>query len=411
MHLSTLPNHFHETQRLSRRRFLGNATTLTAALLAPQVVFGTNANSKIKAGIIGLGGRGRMIASMVRDHGGFQITAVADYFQELAEGAGAQFDVPKEACFSGLSGYQGLIASGVEAVFLETPPYCFPDHAQAAVDHGLHVFMAKPVACDVPGTHRIAAAATRASSKKQVFLVDFQTRTDPFNIEVIQQLHDGAIGSPALLSAIYSDEGFADPPKTATVESRLRGLIWVNDDELGGGYLVNAGIHAVDVALWMADAMPVSAMGRSRRARRDPHGDSHDAYSITYEFEDGLLLNHRGEHLANRHGFTCECTAWCQDGYAKATYDGEARLYPKEGDGPGGSISGLYQQGAQRNIAAFHDQIRTGQYDNPTVTPSINANLAVLLGREACLRGERLALKDLIAENKRIEPDLSGLVS
>ncbi|OQB38021.1 MAG: Inositol 2-dehydrogenase/D-chiro-inositol 3-dehydrogenase [Candidatus Hydrogenedentes bacterium ADurb.Bin179] len=410
MNLSTPSGKIQGKQTLSRRTFMeGAASATTVALLSPGTALGTNANNSIKAGIIGLGGRGRMIASMVRDHGGLQITAVADYFQELAEGAGAQFNVPKEQCYSGLSGYQGLIASGVEAVFLETPPYCFPEHAMAATEAGLHVFMAKPVACDVPGCTRINEAGARAGAKERVFLVDFQTRTDPFNIEVIRQLHEGAVGPAALLAAIYTDEGFADPPRTENAESRLRNLVWVNDDDLGGGYLVNAGIHALDVALWMADALPVSATGGSRRTRNDPHGNSHDIYSLTYEFEDGLLLNHRGEHLPNRHGFTCGCTAFCRDGYAEAAYEGEARLHLKEGEGPGGAIHGLYEQGARRNIAAFHEQIREGRHDNSTVTPSVNATLAALLGREACLRRGTFTWVEMMAENKRIEPDLGGL--
>ena len=46
--------------------------------------------------------------------------------------------------------------------------------------------------------------------------------------------------------------------------------------------------------------MPVSAMGASRIGRSDPHGDSHDVFSVTYEFPNGMILNHRGEHLKNR---------------------------------------------------------------------------------------------------------------
>lgn len=394
---------------LSRRTFIGGAAAASFAVLAPRTVFGSEANSRIKAGVIGLGGRGRMIASMVSAHGGFQITAVADYFREMAEGGGGQFGVSKENCFSGLSGYQGLLASGVEAVFLETPPYCFPDHACAAVDAGCHVFMAKPVACDAPGCNRIAGAGARATANSRVFMVDFQTRTEPINIEVIQKVHEGVIGPLALLSSVYTDESFADPPKTANAESRLQRLVWVNDDDLGGGYLVNAGIHAIDVALWMANGTPVNAAGQSRRMRTAPNGDSHDVYSITYEFADGFLLNHRGEHLPNQHGFHCSCTAFCREGHAEATYEGEAFVHGGQGKSPAGEVRGLYQRGAQINIAAFEEQIRNGNFDNATVTPSVNANLAAILGREACLRGEKLTWDGMLQENKRVEPDLSGL--
>lgn len=399
----------NKTDAISRRVFVGGAAAASFAVLAPRTVFGAETNRRIKAGIIGLGGRGRMIASMVQGHGGFEITAVADYFQELSEGTGAQFNVSKERCFSGLSGYKRLIDSGVEAVFLETPPYCFPDHAAAAVEAGCHVFMAKPVACDVNGCLRIGDTGTRATAKKQVFMVDFQTRTEPVNIEVVKGVREGMLGPLALLASIYTDESFADPPKTDTAESRLRQLVWVNDDDLGGGYLVNAGIHALDVALWMAGAIPTSAAGQSRRMRAAPNGDSHDVYSITYEFSEGFLLNHCGEHLRNQHGFRCGCTAFCRDGFGEAVYEGEAFLHGAAGKTASGEIQGLYERGAQVNIAAFHDQIQAGRCENATVDPSVNATLAAILGREACLKGERLSWEAMLKENRRIEPNLKGL--
>ena len=56
------------------------------------------------------------------------------------------------------------VMSGIEAVALETPPCFFPEHARAAVESGLHVYMAKPVAVDVPGCMEIEAAATKAAA-------------------------------------------------------------------------------------------------------------------------------------------------------------------------------------------------------------------------------------------------------
>ena len=132
---------------------------MSFAVVSPGAVAGTQANSRVKAGVIGLGSRGRMIAGMVQKHGGYEITAVADYFERTVDTVGEQLGVPKARRFSGLSAYKGLIAGGVEAVFLETPPYCFPEHAEAAVKAGRHVYMAKPLGCDVPGCLRIQAAA------------------------------------------------------------------------------------------------------------------------------------------------------------------------------------------------------------------------------------------------------------
>ncbi|HPO14115.1 MAG TPA: Gfo/Idh/MocA family oxidoreductase [Candidatus Hydrogenedentes bacterium] len=393
----------------NRRQFLGSVAAASVSLLHSPAAKGADANTRIKAGVIGLGGRGTMIAQMLVDHGGYDIVAVADYFPEVADRAGEKFHVAENKRFSGLLGYKRLMESGVEAVFLETPPYCFPDHVAAAVEAGCHVYMAKPVACDVQGCLNVQASANRAKANNRVFLVDFQTRTDPFNIEGVDRVHRGEIGKIGMISSLYSDESFSDPPLTETVESRLQHLIWVNDDALGGGYLVNAGIHAIDMALWLAGAHPISATGASRVARNEPHGDSHDVYSITCEFADGLIVNHRGEHLKNRFDFHCDCVAHCQEGYLETSYNAKAQMLGNSTGWKGGEVQNLYDQGARRNIAAFHEAVLKQDCNNLTVEPSILANLTTILGREAALHKTRITWDEMLKENRRLEPNLKGL--
>jgi len=400
-----------ENKRMTRRSFISGvgAAAVSFTIVKPGSVSGTGANSRIEAGCIGLGSRGKMIAGMLKKHGGYQITAAADYFANVADTAGEQLKVSKERRFSGLSGYQKLIDSKVDAVFLETPPYCFPEHVEAAVKAGCHVYIAKPLACDVPGCLKIARMAQKAKANKKVFLVDFQTRTDPFYIEGIKRVQDGVISKVGMLSSEYNDESFRDPPKTANIESRLQHLIWVNDNELGGSYLVNAGIHAIDVALWIAGQIPISAMGSSRIVRRQPHGDSHDVYSVTFEFADGLILNHRGEHLKNRFEFRCDCFAQGQDGYLETGYTERVRILGNRGGYRGGEVVNLYPSGAERNIDTFYKSVTKGIFDNPTVEPSVNATLSAILGREAAERNTKLTWDEVIRENKKLEVDFTGL--
>ncbi len=395
----------------SRRRFITQSAAATAsfAIVKPSAVRGSMANSRVEVGCIGLGGRGRLIAGMLAEHEGFQITSAADYFPNVVQSLGEKLGVPRQRRFSGLSGYRKLIAGKVDAVFCETPPYCFPEHVTAAVDAGSHVYQAKPVACDVPGCLAILDAAQKASRNKQVFLVDFQTRTDPFIIEAVKRTHAGLIGGLAMISSFYTDDGFSDPPLTDNIESRLQRLIWVNDIAIGGGQLVAAGIHAVDVALWIAGTRPISAAGCSRTARLNPHGDTADVYSLTYQFKNGLILNHRGEHLRNAHDFNCTCMAFGQDGHTLTNYAGDVMVRGNKGGYRGGEVENLYNSGIKRNLDTFHHSIVNGVYHNPTVEPSVNATLACILGREAAKRNTRLTWDELVKENKKIEVDLTGL--
>ena len=214
-----------------------------------------------------------------------------------------------------------------------------------------------------------------------------------------------------MLSSIYCDDAFSDPPKTATIESRLRHLIWVNDLELGGGMLVNAGIHAVDAALWMADTRPVSAMGSSRVVNANHHGDTRDVYSVTYQYENGLIQNHRGEHLRNTHGFTCRCMVWGDKGYAEIGYQGKAWVHGNKGGYRGGDVQNLYGAGIGRNLDKFEKAVRERNYENDTLQRSVDSTLATILGREAGIRNEQLTSDEMIKDNKPLEVDLSGLKS
>ena len=401
---------------MDRRRFLrrGLAALAVAPLVpasflvrAQPATVGSAAAPRIRLGIVGCGGRGGWIARLFHGHGGYTMHAVADYFQEVADACGDAVGVDQARRFSGLSGFKRLMESGVEAVALETPPFWFPEHVQFAVAQGLHVFLAKPVAVDVPGCLAVEAAA-RSVQGKRCFLVDYQMPTDPSNIEVVRRIHEGQIGPVAALSSQYHAGSFSDPPLTDSIASRLRSLIWVNDDAIGGGYHVNACIHAIDAALWIAGSRPVSATGVSHRMRENPQGDSHDVYSLLFQFENGLALTHHGKHLNNQTGFDVYAEAQGRHGHARIYYGGRAWLKARD-DGFNGDVPNLYEGGAVRNIDLFHRSVAVEDFSNPTVARSIDGTLATLLGREAGVRRGTVAMAELLRQNRRLEIDLTGL--
>lgn len=397
--------------QINRRSFLAGsaATAASFSIIKPSLVKGYDANSRITVGFVGLGGRGSLIAGMVAGHKGYQIISIADYFDHVVQPAGDTLKVEKGKRHSGLSGYKKVIADKPDAMFMETPPCFFPEHVAASVDSGAHVYFAKPIACDVPGCLSILKSGKKSTKNKKVFLIDFQVPTDQFNIETVNKCKEGLIGNIGMLSSIYCDESFGDPPKTSNIESRLRHLTWVNDIELGGGMLVNAGIHAVDAALWMAGARPVSAMGSARVVNANHHGDTRDVYSITYQYENGLVQNHRGEHLRNTHGFTCNCIAYGDEGYAEIGYQGKAWVRGNKGGYRGGEIENLYAAGIARNLDKFAKAVNEKNYTNDTLQRSVDSTLAVILGREAGIRNTLLTWDELIKENKKLKVNLKGL--
>ncbi len=216
-----------------------------------------------------------------------------------------------------------------------------------------------------------------------------------------------SIGEPGI-GRVYG-AGFQDPPKTDTIESQLRNLIWVNDVALGGDYIVNYDIHAIGAALWVIGANPTAATGASRICRTEPHGDLRDVCSVVFDFDDGLVLNHASVALLNAPPGNLSCLVYGTEAHAQLNYWGQGFVKggPKETEG--GTVDDLYNAGAIRNIATFHDDITHQRFDNPTVRRSVDGCLATILAREAAARRTRMTMDELLKENKRLEVDLSGL--
>lgn len=407
---------------VSRRRFLGGtlAATAVGSFLAANGGRTEDAASgavtrKIKIGVIGGGGRGKWISRLFKTHGGYEAVAVADYFQPVANALGGVLGVPAERCYSGLSGYKKVIESGIEALVIEDVPYFYPEQAQAAVEAGLHVYIAKPVAVDVPGCLAIEAAGKLATKKQRVFLVDYQMPTDPLNAEVVQRMRDGAVGA---LQTVFSNGaagggGFNDPPLTGSIESRLRGLVWVNDDALGCGYIGNYDIHVVDAVLWAVGRKPVAAYGWGARFRKQPHGDAMDTTCVMYTFDDGMVWNHQSPKGTSDDWFSSNgsLTASFQgsDASARLAYWNKAFIRGGMKHYGGGKVENLYQAGAERNIAAFHRNITEGRFENGTVARAVDGCLVCILGREAAARRTRLTMAEVLEENRKLEVNLTGL--
>ena len=96
-----------------------------------------------------------------------------------------------------------MLEQTLDAVVIETPPYFHPEQAALAVETGRHVYVAKPIAVDVPGCQSIGSSGKQATDKKLCFLVDFQTRSDPFYMEALKMVGEGALGKFAFGESTY----------------------------------------------------------------------------------------------------------------------------------------------------------------------------------------------------------------
>jgi myo-inositol 2-dehydrogenase / D-chiro-inositol 1-dehydrogenase len=288
---------------VKRREFIARAgaAAVSMTILGPELVRGTQAGSKVRLGLIGCGGRGGWIAGLFKKHGGFEVVAVADYFKEKTDTVGQALSVPESARFAGLSGFRRLLGKGVDAVAIESPPYFHPEQAAAAVDAGVHVYLAKPAAVDVPGCHSIAASARQAAGKKLSFLIDFQTRAHPAFLEAVKRVHEGALGEIVFGEAAYHAdcpfEQYFDLLRSgrAGAEDRLRG--WGLDRALSGDMITEQDIHAIDVMSWVMGPPPLSALGCGGLKARPKVGTCWDHFLVHYQYPDKVGVQFSGRQF------------------------------------------------------------------------------------------------------------------
>src|SRR2546422_4792786 len=83
---------------VDRRTFVGVTAAAAAAMfIKPALVHGTHANSAIRVGLLGCGGRGTEDAANLLDTGGARVVALADLFQDQLDAAHAHFDQIQQA--------------------------------------------------------------------------------------------------------------------------------------------------------------------------------------------------------------------------------------------------------------------------------------------------------------------------
>jgi predicted dehydrogenase len=412
--MKTSQNFSHEQPNLliSRRRFLAGTSASVAALtlLEPALVRGAEANAKIEIGLIGCGGRGRWIADLFQKNGGYNIVSVADYFQDRVDAAGGQFKVPAERRFTGLSGYKKLLEQKLDAVVIESPPYFHAEQGAAAVDAGKHVYMAKPIAVDVPGCLTVEESAKKATEKKLCFLVDFQTRANKFYQAAVQKVHQGELGKIVSVEANYQcglmfenlDQALRKDPNNPEV--RLRG--WSIDRVLSGDIITEQNIHAIDVASWMLNTEPLRAYGTGGRTR-EFLGNCWDHFAVIFYYPNDLVVSFN----SHQSGFGYDdimCRVYGLKGTADTHYFGDVTVKTSEFHSSD-NVGNLYTDGAAANIATFHSNITRGDYGNSTVPPSVRSNLTTILGRTAAYKNEVVTWKEMMRKHEKLEADLGGL--
>ncbi len=411
-----------ESSSLPRRNFVKKAATIGAGvtILPASTVFTYAANSALGLGIIGLGGRGTYDGGEFLNNTDVRIAALHDVFEDKVKAAQANFDrkceakgygkIPESNLFKGHRGFEKLVASkDVDLVLVTSPPYFHPEHLEASVAAGKHVYLEKPVATDVAGCMRVLKAGKQADGKVSVH-VGFQKRYDEGYRNTINRIHAGEIGAIVLGQSFYytNDLGRQNKPGMSDLESRIRN--WVFDMALSGDIIVEQNIHIVDVVNWAMKSHPIKASGSAGRAlRKQVDGIpasmlTNDHYMLTYTYPGDVHVSFTSNQFRNK-GYRQQGERFFGvDGFAETMQSGPATItlnQVREGQKTGDRMdAGKVDLHAAvgTKMKALVDSIKSGKYENQ-VEQGVETTLTSIIGRMAVTSGREITWDRMLKSN------------
>ena len=409
---------------LNRRAFLGTAAA-GFTLLKPQLVRGSQANSAVRVGLLGCGGRGTADATSIAATGHARVTALADMFPDRLATAKDHFDsiankeghagVAKSQLFQGPHAYEQILASReVDAVVVATPPYFHPHHLAAAVEAGKHVYCEKPVGIDVPGAMQAIESGKKAEGRLSLD-VGFQIRKAPPFVELVRRIHAGALGEIACAEAHYYCPFLAMPEYPNVSPTVLRLRHWLHDRVLSGDIIVEQNIHAIDICNWVLDSHPVKAIGRGgRKGRTEQPGDAWSHFDVVFEYPNSVHLSFSSTQFG-KGGFDVNERFFGTRGNSQSPYSGPVQISGEEAWTWGGSqkpaggdfsITGnfsdnLAQADSEKHMD-FIQSIITGQFHNQAAMGAESA-LTAMLGRTAAYKATEVTWDEMLQANEKWE--------
>lgn len=408
--------------KLERRKFLGVAAgTAGAMLIKPSLVRGSEANSAVRIGLLGCGGRGTDDATVFVGTGNARIVALGDMFQDQLDKAHRHFDTLQQAkgyapldasqLFVGPKAYEQIAASKeVDAIVIATPPYYHVQHLHAVVAAGKHVYVEKPVAVDVPGAKKVLEIGKRAEGKLSLD-VGFQIRECPPFVETVRRIHAGALGEIACGDACYFGGYISRPdwPNASPAERRLRNWVW--DRTLSGDIIVEQNIHVIDVCNWILQAHPLKASATGGRLGRPEDGDAYGNYNVIFYYPGGIDVTFSSTQFAKGWSDMNE-RFFGTKGTSQSPYSGPLGIWGEEPWQPdaatdpttGKPLSNLAQADPMKK-KLFVDSITSGNFHNQAAQ-GVETAITCMMAREAAYKGHEVTWEEINKSTEVYDPKI-----
>jgi predicted dehydrogenase len=372
---------------VTRRQLIEKTGAAVAAgftIVRPESVRGSQANSKIAVGLIGVGGRGQFDAGIFNADPRARVTALCDLFDDRIEIGTQKIKLEKPAVYKD---YEKLLAApDLDAVIIATPPFEHPRMLAAAIESRKHVYCEKPMGVDLEGVKKIIAAARKADPKKNVS-VGFQQRYGPVYLEAYKRIREGQIGELVNARAFWiSGDPFKRVPYADPQIEHLRN--WFCYRDYSGDFIVEQDCHNFDVLHWFLDARPIRAVGMAGTKVRTSM-EILDHLTLSFEFPNGIHVNFEANQISPP-GFGRVGEEFT--GTKGVIETSRARMIHHKGPKEAETITSP-RDITNDAIEAFLTRIQNGEVENVAERSAISTLFAIL-GRTALYQKREAVWKD-----------------
>jgi predicted dehydrogenase len=277
-----------------RRSFVRASAGLS--ILSPATAFGSQANSALTVGLVGIGNRGTYVSGIFAKNEFARIAAICDIYDDKIEEGRKMYSGARV-----FKDIKDLLASDVDAVLIATPAVMHPEHFEMAVKARKHIFMEKPAAADAKGCLRVLKAAKMADPTKRI-TVDFQQRYGKDYRKAYELVKSGELGAIKYVRGAWIGNGPPIKKGVPPAEEKIRN--WYFYREMSGDMIIEQDCHNIDVVNWFTGSHPNWAAGCGSRMVRTGIGDIFDNISISFKFATGLNFSFAATQFGRQVGWS-----------------------------------------------------------------------------------------------------------
>ncbi|MGE2722278.1 Gfo/Idh/MocA family protein [Mycolicibacterium celeriflavum] len=170
------------------------------------------------------------------------------------------------------------LASDVDLVSVHSPPFLHLEHVTGAIEHGHAVLCDKPFGRNA---NEAAQMRDRAREAGVLHFLNFEFRFNESWSRLKELVDGGAIGAPKHLHWTFFGSGL-----------RGRKFGWINDRDLGGGWIGAYGSHLIDFTRWLFDSEITDCGGVTRIDGSPEAATAEDAYAAWFAMANGCTATH-----------------------------------------------------------------------------------------------------------------------